>query len=43
MLAVTLSRERLPYHLDARLVIDYHRVAALVVGNPEALLLDLPP
>ena len=40
MLAVSLSRERLPDHLDAKLVIACHRVAALVVGNPEALLLE---
>jgi hypothetical protein len=35
---VALLRERLPDHLDAKLVIACHRVAALVVGNPEALL-----
>jgi hypothetical protein len=40
MLAVTLSRERLPNHLDAKLVIAYHRVAALVVGDSEQFLLE---
>jgi hypothetical protein len=40
MLAVDLFRKRLPDHLDAKLVIACHRVAALVVGNPEALPLE---
>jgi hypothetical protein len=39
-LAVTLSRKRLPDHLDAKLVIACHRVAALVVGDSEQFLLE---
>jgi hypothetical protein len=37
---VDLFRERLLDHLDAKLVIACHRVAALVVGDSEQFLLE---